>query len=115
VSALQSSGCSLENNPVNRSAGLDLCTKKGEREPSRAAIRYKTRSAGKSLILLDFLSRPFQASARQALDFSGRARPPGADFNKVIHMIRRPGTNEFQINDLAALCKAQLKLEPRLC
>jgi hypothetical protein len=76
--------------------------------------RYKSGSARKLLIFRGIASGTFPGCGCQALDFSSEAGLRAADFNKVIHMLRRSHSNEFQINDLAVFCKAQLKLDRRV-
>jgi hypothetical protein len=60
------------------------------------ALRYKTHSGPKWLILKGLLLRHFFRFASQALDFAGLPGHRSAAINKVIHTIRAAGLNAFK-------------------
>jgi hypothetical protein len=62
------------------------------------------------LIFNGFPRTAFFAPKRQALDFSRLTGYRDLDFNKVIHTPSVSTAKRFQINHLAAVCDAQLKV-----
>jgi hypothetical protein len=110
LTASQSSGSSLGDNPQKPAGLLDLCTKTSFRGAPERPARYKTGSAPKWLIRKEFCSGPFFAAERQALDFSGPARQHGQDVNKVIHKYGVQTVNGCEIKHLAAVPDARLKV-----
>jgi hypothetical protein len=62
------------------------------------------------LIQNGFCSGPFFPAQRQALDFSGPAGQRSPDVNKVIHKFGVWTVNGCEINHLAAVPEARLKV-----
>jgi hypothetical protein len=66
------------------------------RRAFRLALRYKTDSVAKSLILNTFLLGHFFWFSSQALDFAGLAGHRGGAINKVIHTISIAGLKALE-------------------